>query len=149
MTAIFRRTFLSLICSLFTVRDDMPYKIVETVEKGKCKLFLVPNNWEQNNILHWPKWKVETLLAAEDSYPDASWHNMKCQVKRTGLLLIANAEAELVKMCQKSDTESEEFEYQIPFKSQVAIAQEDKRNMNSIQELFTCTSVSFPFIFTR
>lgn len=88
----------------------MPYKIVETQEKGKKTLFYVPNDWENNNTLHWPKFKVETLMAIEDSHPDASWSTMKCRVKRTGLVSITSAEEELAKMCAKSDTESEEPE---------------------------------------
>lgn len=118
----------------FICSNTMPYKIVQTVEKEKCTLFFVPNNWERNNLLHWPKWKMETLLASEESYPNASWHRYyEMPSKKDGV--IVNAEAELANMCQKRDTNSKEFGSQMSLKSQVRIAQENKRNLNSIQEL--------------
>lgn len=85
----------------------MPFKIVLTKERGKFQLTIVPDKWEQNTILHWPKRRVEELIEQDLSCPDDSWLTMKCQDKRTGLISEQSAEAELTTMLLESDTDTE------------------------------------------
>ncbi|XP_030745005.1 uncharacterized protein LOC115888657 isoform X2 [Sitophilus oryzae] len=87
------------------------YKIVETIEKGSKQLTVVPQAWEQEGILFWPKMKAEKLIKIGTSIPEDSWFQMSCKLKRRELETYETAEKELRAMLKKEDsTESEEPE---------------------------------------
>lgn len=63
----------------------MPFKVVQTSERGKTLLSCVPQKWESDGILMWPRSKADKLLKAEESTPNEEWLSMTCTVKRNNL----------------------------------------------------------------
>ncbi|XP_045511410.1 uncharacterized protein LOC123706270 [Colias croceus] len=92
----------------------MPFKIVETVEKGKCLLFIVPSLWETNGILKWPKncLDVRKLVMNENCLPATGWSASRCRVKRHSIPSFSEAERELGLMLERSDTDDTDREIQ-------------------------------------
>lgn len=82
----------------------MPYKIVQTVEKGKSVLTSIPDTWEDNGILKWPKKKAEKLKKNDNNGPDNSWLKSRCTVTLY-IESYEEAEKEIERMCDYSDTE--------------------------------------------
>ncbi|KAF5283126.1 hypothetical protein FQR65_LT14055 [Abscondita terminalis] len=83
------------------------FKIVQTIEKGKKQLTIVPTAWESNGILWWPKFGAERLAKIPDCVPEENWFSIKCELKRDHLLNYSTAESELERMLDYDDTESE------------------------------------------
>jgi len=84
------------------------FKIVQTFEKNKIVLTIVPANWELNNVLWWPRYRADKLIKIADSAPDDTWFKMKCKLKRNHLFNLEVAEEELERMKCNDDTEQEE-----------------------------------------
>lgn len=84
----------------------MPFKIVETIERGKPQLSIVPSCWEKKGLLRWPpkKYPINKLVTNENSIPQADWLTIKCVLKRTSILSYSRAEEEIDMMAQYSDT---------------------------------------------
>ncbi|XP_062554531.1 uncharacterized protein LOC134219712 [Armigeres subalbatus] len=88
----------------------MPFKIVQTVEKGELCLSVVPSKWEEDGILHWPKKSVVARLCHdENSVPESNWEKLNCVLKRQNLTY-AGAYQELERMESIPDTEADENE---------------------------------------
>lgn len=85
----------------------MPFKVVQTMERGRLRLTAVPDRWEQNGILFWPKTKQEKLRRQENCDPDSTWTTINCIVKRTNLRTFKDAENEIDIMSDRSDTETD------------------------------------------
>lgn len=85
----------------------MPYKIVQTRERGETKLAVVPTSWEKNGKLWWPPKKIECRLTKdEQSKPDKKeWTLMDCVLKRNNIRTYQLAEAELLIIEENSDTD--------------------------------------------
>ncbi|KAL4714559.1 hypothetical protein ACJJTC_006605 [Scirpophaga incertulas] len=85
----------------------MPYKIVQTIERGKTILVIVPYLWEENGNLWWPPKKTQCkLIKDEQSKPDQKeWRLMGCILKRNNIRTYQLAEAELSLMEENSDTD--------------------------------------------
>lgn len=74
----------------------MPFKIVQTTERGANKLFIVPSGWESQRQVRFPKKPNEAAFVRnENSKPRTEWPVLPCKVKRTGFLTYADAEEEL------------------------------------------------------
>lgn len=101
-------------CSLHFLISEMSYKIVETVERGKKVLSVVPENWERLGNLKWPRKNYEKLKLDPNSKPDKTWLSMPCNVKRTNLSSYDKAEKEISRMSDVTDTELEEEEMCVP-----------------------------------
>ena len=86
------------------------YKIVQTTEKGKSQLCVVPEGWEINGILYWPKNKADRLIKDAKSTPGDNWFEMQCSVKRSNLITFDVAEEELENMLLCEDTDDCEQE---------------------------------------
>ncbi|KAL4702371.1 hypothetical protein ACJJTC_018283 [Scirpophaga incertulas] len=84
----------------------MPYKIVQTIEKGRPVLTAVPDGWEINGTLFWPK-KHEKLRRIEYSKPETNWRPINCILKRSNLSSFSQAEHEINSMSNASDTETD------------------------------------------
>lgn len=126
------------------------YKIVETIEKGSKQLTVVPQAWEQEGILFWPKMKAEKLIKIGTSIPEDSWFQMSCKLKRRELETYETAEKELRAMLKKEDsTESEEPEV-VPRPKRVRVMLPKKStsgyDFNEMAIKAVCT-VSFPVFF--
>lgn len=106
----------------------MPFKIVQTIERGRSVLTAVPYEWESNGILCWPK-KYEKLRRIEDSKSEPNWKKINCIVKRSNLHSFREAELEIDAMSSYSDTENDNEHTQI--QQQVNI---DQINFNEIAE---------------
>lgn len=85
----------------------MPFKVVQTMERGRLRLTAVPDRWEQNGTLFWPKNKQEKLRRQENCDPDETWTTINCIVKRTNLRTFKDAENEIDVMSDRSDTETD------------------------------------------
>lgn len=88
----------------------MPFKIVNTIEKGKSVLTTVPNEWEKDGHLYWPRinsMKADKLRRSEYSKPEEDWKITNCILKRQNLKSFDVAEFEVEKMCPNSDTETD------------------------------------------
>lgn len=90
----------------------MPFKIVQTIERGRPLLTAVPHEWENNGILFWPK-KHEKLRRIENSKPETNWNSINCILKRSNLPSLAQAEFEIDNMSNASDTETDNENYQV------------------------------------
>lgn len=98
----------------------MPFKVVQTMERGRLRLTAVPDQWEQNGTLFWPKNKQEKLRRQENCNPDQTWTTINCIVKRTNLRTFKDAENEIDAMSDRSDTETDnEHRFQTKKPSQV------------------------------
>ncbi|XP_063635192.1 uncharacterized protein LOC134805937 [Cydia splendana] len=91
----------------------MPFKIVQTLERGGYRLTVVPSLWESNNILRWPPKSKNILRVIKDesSKPGTDWEKMKCNVKRRQLSSYAQAEMELEIMERQSETDVNELQH--------------------------------------
>lgn len=82
------------------------FKIVQTTERGKPQLCIVPAAWEKNGTLYWPRKKAEKLVIDGSSTPGDDWFEMTCIVKRTKFKTLAAAETELEEMLECDDTDT-------------------------------------------
>ncbi|XP_053601036.1 uncharacterized protein LOC128669862 [Plodia interpunctella] len=73
----------------------MPFKIVQTLEKGKPVLTAVPHEWEKDGTLFWPKNQADKLIKVEDIYPEDNWIPIVCELKRDNLKSYGEAQAEV------------------------------------------------------
>lgn len=88
----------------------MPFKIVQTVEKGRPRLSIVPSVWEDGGKLFWPTEKVKNrarLVKDENSFPSPNWDILDCVVKRSNIAMYAVAQTELQNMENCTDTDNE------------------------------------------
>lgn len=86
----------------------MPFKVVQTIERGETCLTVVPSSWEENGILHWPRKNAVAKLSLEEySEPSPKWEKINCVKKREFRTRI-EAERELERMESLSDTEVDE-----------------------------------------
>lgn len=73
--------------------SDMPYKIVQTIEKGRAVLTSIPDTWGNSGILLWPKKqsdKLKKMKKNEKNYPQDNWVKSSCIVKRRNLLSLTD-----------------------------------------------------------
>ncbi|CAG4992504.1 unnamed protein product [Parnassius apollo] len=92
-------------------RTSMPFKVVQTLEGKKYKLFTIPSGWESNNILRYPNKCISKYLKDENSTPTLDWDVIKCKVKRTDVLSYENGEKLVSEMLKHSDTEDDVDNY--------------------------------------
>ncbi|CAH0405511.1 unnamed protein product [Chilo suppressalis] len=93
--------------------QTMPFKIVQTVEKGRPTLSIVPYVWEDDGKLFWPTEKVKNrarLARDENSFPNPNWDILDCVVKRSNIATYAEAQNELRIMENYTDTDNETSE---------------------------------------
>ncbi|KAF9791794.1 hypothetical protein SFRURICE_020193 [Spodoptera frugiperda] len=95
-----------VISSNNSVSDHMPFKIVQTIERGKKFLSCVPSSWENENLLLWPRKGSKKHQRNEYSVPGEDWISIPCQLKRSDLTY-DEAQMELALMQRESDTEEE------------------------------------------
>lgn len=94
-------------CFTLFFQNNMPFKIIECIEKGQKRLYIVPSLWETNGELRWPRKRLEVnkLVKDENSRPLDNWSTSKCCVKRSSISSYEEAMRELDVMVQNSDTE--------------------------------------------
>lgn len=86
----------------------MPFKIIQTTERGKAILCVVPSLWEAKGVLWWPPKKMpyKKIIKDELSKPNKKeWRLMSCILKRDNIRTYELAEAELAIMETNSDTD--------------------------------------------
>lgn len=109
----------------------MPYKIVQTIERGETCLTVIPSGWEENGILHWPKKNAVAKLSLEEfSRPSPKWERINC-VKKREFKTRAEAESELEKMECVSDTEADDTSHPPPSKK---VCPETSQTGNTIKD---------------
>lgn len=116
----------------------MPFKIVETTEKGTPLLTTVPAQWEQRGTLYWPRKNEAILIKAEDSTPETNWKSMPCILKRNNIPNYESSEQQISLMSDMSDTDTDQeniAKTQRPKKSTTQI------NLNDLVTI-NCLSVS-------
>lgn len=97
----------------------MPYKVVQTIEDGEICLSVVPSGRESKGILFWPKKHLVGKLSQEESStPDEKWERMNCVCKRE-FKTRSEADAEMDRMENKSDTEIEDSQTMLSPKKKV------------------------------
>lgn len=84
------------------------FKIVQTIERNKPVLSVVPGAWESDGILYWPKNKTNKLIKNKNSVPSQDWLEMSCTLERSDLTNYDEAIQELNTMCNKGDTTNED-----------------------------------------
>lgn len=89
----------------------MPFKVVQTMERGRLRLTAVPDRWERDGMLFWPKNKQDKLRRVENCDPDQTWTPINCIVKRNNLRTFKDAENEIDAMSDRSDTETDNERY--------------------------------------
>ncbi|XP_049693944.2 uncharacterized protein LOC126054091 isoform X3 [Helicoverpa armigera] len=107
----------------------MPFKIVQTIEKGNIVLTCVPHQWESDGVLYWPRKQTQSqtskLQKDEGSWPDESWEKINCAVKRRSIKTYQNAIHEIDIMSNNSDTEPD-IEY---------VSSKKQRNCSDLPQL--------------
>lgn len=88
----------------------MPYKIIETIERGRRLIVSVPSLWESDGNLYWPKKNVISLKKNEKSAPQSDWKCLPCILKRDNILNYKTAEEEIALMSDFTDTDEKENE---------------------------------------
>lgn len=83
----------------------MPYKIIQTQEKGRSVLTSIPISWENDGILFWPKKYAEKLKMNDQNTAQDNWLKSACILKRKDISTYGEAEKEIELMCNQSDTE--------------------------------------------
>lgn len=64
----------------------MPFKVVQTVEKGQQMLCVVPSLWEKGGTLYWPSNRSRNFKDdSTQNKPDATFKKYQCVVKRDGV----------------------------------------------------------------
>ena len=84
------------------------FKIVQTLEKGRTELTIVPEQWEQCGILFWPKKFAYKFQRDPESTPESNWISLPFKLKRNFLKSYEDAEIELDRMIDGEDTEKEQ-----------------------------------------
>ncbi|RVE41954.1 hypothetical protein evm_013394 [Chilo suppressalis] len=90
----------------------MPFKIVSTRRKGKLELCTVPETWEVKGTLRWPKMYGDILAKNDSTQPQTDWLTYNCVVKRRNYHTYEEAEDELEKMLEKTDTDDTDYSEQ-------------------------------------
>lgn len=88
----------------------MPFKIVQTLEKGRPRLCIVPSIWEEDGKLFWPTENIKNrsrLARDETSFPSPNWDILDCAVKRNDIKTYMAAEHEIQIMENHTDTDNE------------------------------------------
>lgn len=83
----------------------MPFKIIQTIEGNKKKLFTVPSGWEIDNILRYPNKAPSKYIKDENSKPTPEWEIMKCTVKRINISSYEAGDKQISEMMKYSDTD--------------------------------------------
>ncbi|KAF9824382.1 hypothetical protein SFRURICE_002044 [Spodoptera frugiperda] len=83
----------------------MPFKIIQTIEGNKKKLFTVPSGWEIDNILRYPNKAPSKYIKDENSKPTPEWEIMKCTVKRINISSYETGDKQISEMMKYSDTD--------------------------------------------
>lgn len=86
----------------------MPFKIVQTTEKGAKYLTVVPSKWEADGVCFFPKNGLTSKQKVEKSVPDQTFLRMHSILKRDNLQSFEEANAILDIVVQQSDTDNEE-----------------------------------------
>ncbi|KAF9801905.1 hypothetical protein SFRURICE_005791 [Spodoptera frugiperda] len=81
------------------------FKIIQTIEGNKKKLFTVPSGWEIDNILRYPNKAPSKYIKDENSKPTPEWEIMKCTVKRINISSYEAGDKQISEMMKYSDTD--------------------------------------------
>ncbi|XP_069363481.1 uncharacterized protein [Maniola hyperantus] len=110
---------------------NMPFKVVQTTERGKICISAVPSGWERNGVLSWPPNSQLGMIRDEKSKPKSTWKHLPCIVKRH-FSTYEEASNEANKMESETDTDQEESRNTIQescvfddFNSMILVAQEN------------------------
>lgn len=118
--------------------QNMPYKIVQTIEGGVATLSVVPALWETRGLLRWPPRSTKypmKLLKDENSRPGPGWDTLKCTLKRNNIRTYEDANSELTFMEQNTDTDNQENEYMsCPVTSEPCQAKRNEVNFEAMAE---------------
>ncbi|CAG9790285.1 unnamed protein product [Diatraea saccharalis] len=106
----------------------MSFKIVKSLEKGVYRHWIVPSSWEHDNNVKWPKKNISELVKCIDSVPEPDWLHIKCQVKRSNIPTYKEADRELSRLLNVTDTDEDDFIRKITMSNQKEV------NMNSAME---------------
>lgn len=88
----------------------MPFKIVQTKERGEILLSVVPSRWELDGVLKWPRSGTikpstfHSMQQDENSVPSTDWIEVKCRLKRQ-YPTYDEAKSYSKQMSDQSDTE--------------------------------------------
>lgn len=85
----------------------MPFKVVQTIERGTICISAVPSGWEKDGTLWWPPKSQMGAVLDENSAPKDKWKSFSCIVKRQ-FKTYKEASEEAEKMEAETDTEQEE-----------------------------------------
>ncbi|KAF9821302.1 hypothetical protein SFRURICE_005768 [Spodoptera frugiperda] len=83
------------------LRRLMPFKIIQTIEGNKKKLFTVTSGWEINKT---PS-NSSKYIKDENSKPTPEWEIMKCTVKRINISSYEADDKQISEMMKYSDTD--------------------------------------------
>lgn len=86
----------------------MPFKIVQTTEKGTKYLTVVPSKWEMDGVCSFPKNGLTSKQKVENSLPDETCLRLNSILKRDNIESFAEASAIVDILVQQSDTDNEE-----------------------------------------
>lgn len=115
----------------------MPFKIVQTIEKGNAVLSCVPQEWERDGILYWPRKQQYRLQREEPSQPDEHWQQFNCILKRQNVQSYRDGINEIDIMSNDSETDDNNAEVVKKARNCVEIPQQ---SFNTIAE--ECLMVS-------
>lgn len=86
----------------------MAFKIVQTIEYDVPKLTIVPTLWASKGIVRWPPKNIKfasKLIKDGHSSPGPEWNSYKCVLNRNFIPTYEEADKELRRMEQNTDTD--------------------------------------------
>ena len=88
----------------------MSFSIIQTIERGKKALSVVPSGWLQHKTLFWPKKisskKFNEIVRDKNSVVHGEYVALRCTPKRFGFLTYEDAEIELEAMMLNTDSDA-------------------------------------------
>lgn len=114
----------------------MTFKIVQTIEKGKPKLSIVPHHWETAGVLFWPKSAGRnTNDDSDNNRPDKSFQHFNCVLKRSQIPSYRAAEEMVCIMQNESDTDDVDRDVSQTKTTMVKKGSSSVKTMNAVPNL--------------
>lgn len=101
-----------------------------TRRRGRVELSTVPASWETRGKLRWPKRNGDVLSKNANVFPQRDWTTSDCILKRSNFLSYEDAEEELNRMLDRTDTEDTDVEE----RQQAVRSISQHRNFNDMAE---------------
>lgn len=120
----------------------MPFKIVQTIEKGAKYLTVVPSKWENGGVCYFPRRGLTEKQTVENSVPEKDFLQYQSILKRDNLQSFNEANAILDIILQQSDTDNEDRDVSATKKVLIKKSANTIKNAGTIPDLNEYLNIS-------